>query len=83
MDVSVRLSADLIQRVGKARLAMQLPADATVADLMSQLRTEYPSLTDRLEVAVPFVAGRHVSQTEPLADGQEVALLLPIAGGRR
>ncbi len=83
MDIRVRLSADLIQHVGKTHLTMWLPDDATVADLMSHLRTEHPSLVDRLEMAVPFVAGRHVSQTEPLADGQEVAFLLPIAGGRR
>ncbi|MFQ5341678.1 MAG: MoaD/ThiS family protein [Anaerolineae bacterium] len=83
MDVRVRLSADLIQHVGKTHLTMRLSDGATVADLMSRLRNQYPSLTDRLEMAVPFVAGRHASQTEPLADGQEVAFLLPIAGGGR
>lgn len=54
MDVRVRLSADLIQHVGKTHLTMRLPDDATVADLMSHLRNEYPSLTDRLEMAVPM-----------------------------
>lgn len=82
MDVRVRLSADLVQHVGKTHLTMRLSDGATIADLMSHLHTRYPSLADRLEMAVPFVAGRHVSQTEPLADGQEIALLLPVAGGR-
>ena len=81
MDVHVRLSAGLAQHLGRARLTVWLPDDATVADLMAHLRTEYPSLASRLNTAVPIVAGRHVSQTEPLVDGQEVALLVPIAGG--
>lgn len=54
MEICVRLSSDLVQHVGKTRLSMQLSDDATVADLMSHLRTEHPSLTDRLEMAVPM-----------------------------
>lgn len=83
MDVPIRLSAGLAHYVGTTRFTVQLTDDATVADLMAYLRTEHPSLADRLETAVPFVGGRHVSQREPLAGGQEVAFLLPIAGGRR
>ncbi len=81
MDVRVRLSAGLAQQLGTTRLTVQLNNDATVADLLTYLRTLHPSLANRLETAVPVVAGRHVPQTEPLTDGQEVALLVPIAGG--
>ncbi len=82
MDVHVRFSMGLAQYVGTARLTVRLPGEATVADLMEQLCIEHPSLAHRLDAAVPVVAGRHVSRAEPLADGQEVAFLVPIAGGR-
>lgn len=81
MQIQTRLSGELAQQVGMARLSVTLPDGATVADLLDWLRQQYPTTTARLETAVPIIAGRHVSPTEPLADGQEVALLLPIAGG--
>lgn len=82
MTVHVRLSAGLAQHAGTSRLTVQLANDATVADLMTHLRTEHAALASRLELAIPFVGGRHVSQTASLAEGQEVAFLLPAAGGR-
>ena len=45
------------------------------------LRREYSEAAPLLDTAVPIIAGRHVTQSEPLVDGQEVAFLLPIAGG--
>ncbi len=81
MNVHVRLSPGLAKEVGTARLTIRLADGATVADLLAQLRTEYPSLTNGLETAMPFIAGRHALQTEQLSAGQEIALLTPIAGG--
>lgn len=81
MHIQTRFSGDLAKQVGTARLAVTLPAGATVAELVARLQQQYPAATDRLETAVPIIAGRHVSPSEILADGQEVALLLPIAGG--
>jgi hypothetical protein len=52
-----------------------------VNDLTILLRREHPELIPRLDTAVPIIAGRHVTQFEPLSDRQEVAFLLPIAGG--
>lgn len=81
MNVHVRLSAGLAQAAGRSHLAVTLHDDATVADLIEYLRSEYPSLTSRLDMAVPVVAGQHTSHTDPLVAGEEVAFLVPIAGG--
>lgn len=81
MQINTRLSGELAVLVGRPRLTVTLPAEATVADLMERLRQAYPEATQRLNTAVPVVAGRHVSPDAPLSDGQEVAFLLPIAGG--
>jgi len=50
-----------------------------VADLVDNLRAQYPVAL--LDTAIAVVGGEHVSNSAPLSDGQEIALLLPIAGG--
>jgi molybdopterin converting factor small subunit len=81
MKVPVRLSAGLAQATGSTRLVVTITEGATVADLLDHLRTTYPALGSQLETAVPTISGRHASATDVLTAGQEVALLLPIAGG--
>ena len=81
MRINIRLSGELATLVGRHRFSMAMADSATVGDLIDQLRQEYPDSMSMLETAVPIIAGRHVTQSEPLADGQEVAFLLPIAGG--
>lgn len=81
MRVSVRLSGELAAQAGRPRLSMTLADGATVSDLTDLLRQEYLESSHLLDTAVPIIAGRHVTQSEPLAEGQEVAYLLPIAGG--
>ena len=82
MTVRVRLGAGLAPASGNSRLAVTLVADATVADLVAHLREQYPPLISKLNIAIPIVSGRHASPAQPLAEGQEVALLLPVAGGK-
>jgi molybdopterin converting factor small subunit len=81
MNVNVRLSAGFAQTTGTTRLVVDLADGATIADLLGQLRASYPAMEAKLQAAVPTVAGRHVSPTQLLSAGQEVALLLPVAGG--
>ena len=83
MRVNIRLSGELATQAGRHRFTMSLAAGATVADLLVQLRQEYPQLWPRIVAAVPIISGKHVTQAESLADGQEIAFLLPIAGGNR
>lgn len=81
MNVSVRLSSGLGQFVGSTRLTVSVGENATVSDLIENLRSSYPQMQERLDAALPVISGRHVSPTELLTSGQEVALLLPISGG--
>ncbi len=83
MTVQVRLSGELAQKVGLARLNVTLSSGSTVADLREQLRAEHPAAAPQLALVVPVIAGQHVGWTAPLSSGQEVAFLLPIAGGSR
>lgn len=81
MNVNVRLSGDLAQQVGNARLHVTLAENATVADLVAHLQQQHPAAAARINIAVPIIAGEHVGPTTKLAAGQEIALLLPVAGG--
>ena len=81
MRVDIRLSGELATLAGRPRFSVTLPSGGTVNDLTALLCREHPELAPRLDTAVPIIAGRHITQFEPLSDGQEVAFLLPIAGG--
>jgi molybdopterin converting factor small subunit len=81
IQINIRLSAGLAQAIGQARLVLSLPAGATVHDAITQLVAQQPALGNKLNHALPFVAGQQVAQTAPLIAGQELALLLPAAGG--
>jgi len=80
MNVSIRVGSGLVLGTGMARLSVTLTEGATAADLMAYLRAQYPAAS-RLESAVLVSNGDHISRSAPLSDGQELALLLPIAGG--
>ncbi len=83
MQVNIRLSGELAAIVGRPRFTVSLSDGATVADLLDRLRQEHPNLWPRMDTAVPIISGTHVDSSKPLAEGQEVAFLLPIAGGSR
>lgn len=80
MTVFVRVGAGLDLGIGVTRLSVPLQEDATVADLLESLRTQYPNAS-RLDNAVVVSQGEHISGAARLSDGQELALLLPISGG--
>jgi molybdopterin converting factor small subunit len=83
MNVPVRLGAGLSNLAGRPRLVIELNEAATIADLLVYLKTEYPAMAERMDTAVPMISGRAAPPAEPLAAGQEVALLLPVAGGSK
>lgn len=81
MRIHTRFSGELASTMGKPRLTLTLPDQATVGDLLGLLCQEIPASAAKLQVTVQVVSGRHVSKSQVLSDGQEVAFLLPIAGG--
>jgi molybdopterin converting factor small subunit len=77
VTVAVRLNGPLAERLG-ARRSMALPDGATADDLVQALRGE--AAVELPAVAVS-VGGRVVGGATSLADGDEVAVLVPYAGG--
>jgi molybdopterin converting factor small subunit len=62
-------------------LRFELPNGATVEDLYDLLASTTPELGPALSSALPVVAGEHVERERALSHGEEVALLIPVAGG--
>jgi len=81
MQVTVRINGILARKLGMARLSVRLTAPATIQDLNQQLQSQYPHLSAEIRGTVAVIGGAHQAATAVLQDGQEVALLMPIAGG--
>jgi molybdopterin converting factor small subunit len=81
VHVQVRLGSGLATAAGTRRLRIELPQDATVDTLLERLGAAEPAIAPALDSALPIVRGTHASGEQPLADGDEVALLIAVAGG--
>ena len=81
MRVDVLLFAMYRELVGEEWVPIELPANTSVADLMVELRARgegWSRLPAHVAVAVNR---RYASGDQSLADGDEVALIPPVAGG--
>jgi sulfur-carrier protein len=81
VQVRVRLGAGLARFAAAPRLVVDLDDTATVQDLFAHLSAAQPVLGPALRSALPVIAGEHAASARALRDGDEVALLLPVAGG--
>jgi sulfur-carrier protein len=81
MQIVVRLGSGLATAAGIRRLRVELPQQATVGTLLDRVGQLEPAIAPALGSALPVLKGTHASGSQPLADGDEVALLIPVAGG--
>jgi molybdopterin synthase catalytic subunit len=80
MRLTVRLFAGLRERAGTDRLEVQLEAGATVADLLDAMAgTPVGPLGPR--ACVVAVNRSYAGPTDPVRDGDEIALVPPVSGG--
>ena len=79
--IRVRLGAGLSRFADAPLLSLDLADGADVDDLLAALGVDQPSLAPALRSALPVIAGSHVEREQRLHDGDEVALLIPVAGG--
>jgi molybdopterin converting factor small subunit len=81
VEVRIRLGSGIARFAPAPVLTVHLSAGATVADLCQQLAVGNPELAPALRSALAIVDGVHVDPGQPLAPGDEVALLAPVSGG--
>jgi molybdopterin converting factor small subunit len=81
MIVRIRLGSSLARLAPAPLISLELPDGATVEDLCDRLADRTPELAPALAAALALMEGAHVERGRTLANGQEVALLTPVAGG--
>jgi MoaE-MoaD fusion protein len=80
MRVSVRLFAGLRERAGTDRIEVELPDEASVADVLAAMATT-PVGALRPRECVVAVNREYAGADEPVRAGDEVALVPPVSGG--
>ena len=80
MRVRVRLFASYAEAFGREEIPLELALGATVADCLAAVRTE-PAAARLPPSPLVAVKQRYARPETPLEDGDEVALIPPVAGG--
>ena len=81
MQVTVLLFAAHRERVGTANTVVSLPESATVGTLLCELRSRGGGWADLPSTPAVAVNRSYADMESELADGDEVALIPPVAGG--
>jgi MoaE-MoaD fusion protein len=81
MHVRVLLFGILKDIIPEAVDSLQMPAGATVATLLDHFRAQAPQQDQLWTSLAVAVNHEYAFPTQPLADGDEVALLPPVSGG--
>ena len=81
MKATVRLFAQARQSAGTDFIELELPSDATVGDLRRAMLSHCPSLADLLPYCHIAVDTEYASDTTPIEENSEIALIPPVSGG--
>lgn len=81
LRIHVRFFASHREKLGTDRLSIDLPDGATVEDLTMALLDRSPDLGPVMDAARFAVNREYATRSTILRDGDEVALIPPVAGG--
>lgn len=79
---TVRLFAGLREMIGARDIAIDLPAGATAASLKERLGELHPHVAPMLPTIACAVNEEYVDASHILREGDDVALIPPVSGGR-
>ena len=79
--VRVRFFARYAELVGREELELQLPLPATVAEVVRRAKDQLPAARQLPDHPLAALNLQHVRLDAAVRDGDEVALLPPLAGG--
>jgi molybdopterin converting factor subunit 1 len=81
MKVTIRLFARARDQVGQETVALEVPDDATVADVRRQLVEAYPALESLSPHLLVSVGTDYVTDEATVTSGEEIAVFPPVSGG--
>ena len=82
MKVTVRCFALYRERAGTSQRTYDLPGGATMSHLLKEIREHYPELAPPDVEIVAAVNTEYAGRDTVLSEGDEVALIPPVSGGR-
>src|SRR5262249_15831920 len=68
-------------RVGAGQMQLDVPAGATVADVLTRLEGRFPRIKDYRPVVLTAVNEEYIAQSTRVEEGDEVAVFPPVSGG--
>lgn len=82
MIVKIKLASQYAKLVDKDELEMTLPDGTTLSGLCASIGRLYPALASDVEEATFIVnSDSHAHQDTVLSDGDQMYMIVPIAGG--
>jgi molybdopterin converting factor subunit 1 len=81
MNVRVRLFAAVRQIAGQASVEVDLPEEATIAQLRARLAREFPATAALLAQALFAIDVQYARDSDKIRPGAEVACIPPVSGG--
>lgn len=81
MRITVRLFASQREQLGKSSIDVEVPEGSTAGSALGALSKTHPELAKAAESLAFAVNREHAAPDTPLRDGDELALLPPVAGG--
>jgi molybdopterin converting factor subunit 1 len=82
LPFNVRFFALYRERAGGSAHTFHLPPGSTVADLVSAVRTQFPGIAPASVEIVVAVNQEYAVHDQVLKQGDEIALIPPVSGGR-
>ncbi|HEU5465751.1 MAG TPA: MoaD/ThiS family protein [Gemmatimonadales bacterium] len=79
--VRIRFFARYAELAGRSEGTLSVPLPATVSDVIQRIRDEWPGTSALPAQPLAALNLRHVRLDAPVADGDELAFLPPLAGG--
>ncbi len=80
-SITIRFFATIRDRAGVSELALDLPNDATVADLLDRLRADLPAVAPLLDTSLIAVNEEFAFPNDVIPGNSTVAIFPPVSGG--
>ena len=81
MNIEVQFFSRLRDLAGASRLDLDLPEDATVADLLARLYRQYPAMQPWDAHLLIAVGLDYAARDQTLHPGESVSIMPPVQGG--
>lgn len=81
MHVTIRFFASHREATGRASVVADVPDESTVAEVFARVSADYPAVTLTGRGVAFALNHEHVPGDAKVRDGDEIAILPPVAGG--